>query len=770
MKSWTLSLFFILLLIVTGFHYIDGLSSQNILVQDLQEFQELSGVEVEILAGAESPEAIAGYAAYLNSKYSLQKIEVKSPIKQQCPAGTILIGSSVPGLENNKDAQRQACCRPDQCVTTSGKCVDYDSEYSSGFICGDKSNWDRCERIGGKGPYNKLIGESSDGGDFICNNGEWVEDYDLRVLATNMSQNVWRRRQIRFKKLLDINTGAISEGFIQNELELEYEHSLYSSFQIILYENGSFASKYLAEGGQRSLEFDGIQLPTSSKYNFEQGLLDGLEGIFISVKDGSKVLVTNGGHPINNADQVFVELRRDNLMHAIVEENGQLIEFNMPTFFETRPNSFCSDGGLVRSYLPNENRNFVPQRSACCFLVNQCVDQNGICIDQSEQSADLTCGADGNWGYSVQSYVPSENRSSAPARTGACQKRDQCIDLDGSCTDQGEKKEAMTCGPGNDWLYEIESYIPGQDRASPSNRFGNCLNADQCITLRGQCLDYDAVTAAVFVCSLHNDWQKCGEAYGNEITRIEGDYSDGFDYICNGKQWILAGDEPQLEMDFLINSEVLDISDQKIYLLADAVHSLALDDIGFSLNLRTIKKEPFPENVTDEEQFWQELYQEQEPPQLLFILDNVEANWWTEMVTLERDGAGLGAQFTQEYPDYCNPLAGREGHNYLMGGVINVGDGNNYFDRRGYDYWAGVLLHELYHRYPNGNHVRGDNDDDRRGNDFNPAITNRCLANSIRLGYVPPGSSADDVKDLFHGQCIVLKQDVRKSYDAAVCE
>ncbi|MBT3406909.1 hypothetical protein HN419_07175 [Candidatus Woesearchaeota archaeon] len=56
--------------------------------------------------------------------------------------------------------RRIGCCSNDECVNIDGECVDYDTEYSDTYICGNNNNWDVCSI--------KTPNKDSDGGSFVC--------------------------------------------------------------------------------------------------------------------------------------------------------------------------------------------------------------------------------------------------------------------------------------------------------------------------------------------------------------------------------------------------------------------------------------------------------------------------------------------------------------------------------------------------------------------------------------------------------------------------
>ena len=193
-------------------------------------------------------------------------------------------------------------------------------------------------------------------------------------------------------------------------------------------------------------------------------------------------------------------------------------------------------GYAVRSYIPGESRARPASRSGICQQQGQCIRLNGICVNTNDNVDGLTCGSDGNWGYFILSTIPNDPLP-VPMRFGICQSRTQCITQARRCFNLGQIVDSYTCGKDNKWGYSIQSYIPGENRARPATRRSVCQNSFACVTLNGECVSLDEISGTEFLCGDNNNWEKCGRSPSSTVTKIAGDLSENLKYSCDGTRW-----------------------------------------------------------------------------------------------------------------------------------------------------------------------------------------------------------------------------------------
>jgi hypothetical protein len=80
--------------------------------------------------------------------------------------------------------RRIGCCSSDECVNIDGECIDYDTEYSDTYVCGNNNNWDVCSI--------KTPNKDSDGGSLVCrgNPAKWgVQEQFFEVSCNDNFDN-----------------------------------------------------------------------------------------------------------------------------------------------------------------------------------------------------------------------------------------------------------------------------------------------------------------------------------------------------------------------------------------------------------------------------------------------------------------------------------------------------------------------------------------------------------------------------------------------------
>lgn len=91
------------------------------------------------------------------------------------------------------------------------------------------------------------------------------------------------------------------------------------------------------------------------------------------------------------------------------------------------------------------------------------------------------------------------------------------------------------------WSFNAGEIKDGKDHPADSNM--GCCSSTQCYT-SNTCFDYDSKFDNVWNCGSANNWDRCGEPKGGEITHVPGELSDNGNYQCTKKDdgsydWIL---------------------------------------------------------------------------------------------------------------------------------------------------------------------------------------------------------------------------------------